>query len=123
MPHDSSAREERYRDLLNANPAVFEGLPTQERRIAEQVARGERVAFVANDESISEEAVWHLLERLARAVTGTQTPRPVETGGLGSDTDPGVSGGYGETGFGSISSDVPYMTDDDDPGAEPPRRG
>ena len=30
-----------------------------------------------------------------------------EIGGLGSDTDPGVTGGYGETGFGSIGNEPP----------------
>jgi hypothetical protein len=28
-------------------------------------------------------------------------------GGLGSDTDPGVTGGYGDTGFGAIGNDGP----------------
>ena len=31
----------------------------------------------------------------------------METAGLGSDTDPGVSGGYGDTGFGAIGNDGP----------------
>ena len=111
----NNAREARYRELLQANPALIEGLPPKEQRIAEKVAAGEAVPFVANDESISEDAVWHLLDTLFRNATGNHTPRPVETGGLGSDTDAGVSGGYGETGFGSISSDVPYMEEEEEP--------
>ena len=29
-------------------------------------------------------------------------------GGLGSDTDPGVTGGYGDTGFGALDTEPPY---------------
>ena len=119
VPQDDRAA--RYRDLLNANPALYEALPAKEQRIAEKVASGEPVAFVANDESMSEGAIWHLLEMLARNAEGQPPVHPVETGGLGSDTDPGVTGGYGETGFGSLSSDNEYMNENEsDTDTEPP---
>ena len=34
--------------------------------------------------------------------------QPVESGGFGSDTDPGITGGYGDTGFGSLGNEPPY---------------
>ena len=38
---------------------------------------------------------------------------PVETGGLGADTDPGVTGGYGDTGFGAL--DIEPIPDNTEP--------
>jgi hypothetical protein len=40
----------------------------------------------------------------------------VETGGLGSDTDPGVTGGYGDTGFGSLGNEPPFPTPEEPEG-------
>jgi hypothetical protein len=37
---------------------------------------------------------------------------------MGSDTDPGVTGGYGETGFGSIGNEPPVPLPGE-PGEEP----
>jgi len=45
----------------------------------------------------------------ARAAAGRGVEQ-VETGGFGSDTDPGVTGGYGETGFGSLGTEPPFPT-------------
>lgn len=42
-------------------------------------------------------AEWNTLNNAARMAAGQQI-RPVETGGFGSDTDPGVTGGYGDPG-------------------------
>ena len=78
-------------------------------RVVRDVLAGQDVYAVAQAHQISEQAVWDLLGRAARAATGRPAAQ-VETGGLGSDTDPGVSGGYGETGFGSLGAEPPFPT-------------
>ena len=64
------------------------------------------VYAIAQQHQISEKAVWDTLSNAARAAAGRPAAQ-VETGGLGSDTDPGVTGGYGETGFGSLGAEPP----------------
>jgi len=61
------------------------------------------------------------LSTAARLASGQTVAQPVETGGFGSDTDPGITGGYGETGFGSLSADSdPGVVDADQvPGLGP----
>jgi hypothetical protein len=45
------------------------------------------------------------------AVTGRDI-EPVVTGRLGADTDPGVTGGYGGTGFGALDTEpIPDNTE------------
>ncbi len=58
---------------------------------------------------MAEGAIWEVLGNAARAATGVEL-HPGETGGLGSDTDPGIGGGYDETGFGRLPSDAPLNT-------------
>ncbi|HET7037340.1 MAG TPA: hypothetical protein VFI42_16765 [Thermomicrobiaceae bacterium] len=107
MAQSPEQRAAAYRALLNDNIALVESLPDKEQRIAERVAAGEPIPFIANDESVSEGAVWHLLGQLARFVRGDEPAEPAVTGGLGSDTEPGVTGGYGDTAMGSLDSDFP----------------
>ncbi|HEU5423909.1 MAG TPA: hypothetical protein VFU72_10245 [Nitrolancea sp.] len=114
MAQSPDERAATYRTLLNDNYALVESLPDKEQRIAERVAAGEPIPFVANDESISEGAVWRLLEHLARFIRGEEPVEPSVTGGLGSDSEPGVTGGYGETAMGSLESDFP-LPDPDEP--------
>ncbi len=78
--------------------------------VALSAIHGESVEEISQQGEISEEAVWNMLERLTTAFEGRQPREQVETGGLGSDTDPGSTGGYGDTGFGSIENDPPYPT-------------
>lgn len=53
-------------------------------------------------------------------MAGGHPARPqVETGGLGSDTDPGVTGGYGDTGFGSLGNEPPFPTPEEPPERKP----
>ena len=97
--------------LRRAIPRI-EGLPNPERRIAQLALEGRDVHEVAQQVGMSEDAVWRILATVAgetpEAVLDEPT-RPFESAGLGADTDPGVTGGYGDTGFGSIGNepDVP----------------
>lgn len=98
--------------LQGAEAAAFvQSLPPVERRIATLARDGRPLWEIAHDVGMSEEAAARLLDGVVAAVTGR--PRPeVETGGLGSDTDPGVSGGYGDTGFGALDVEpIPNNTE------------
>jgi hypothetical protein len=66
-------------------------LPDQEQRIARMVSEGQKPHDIAMVEGIS--------------------------AGLGADTDPGVTGGYGDPGFGSIDNEPPI------PVSEEPEEG
>lgn len=101
---------------LRNRPGLVEGLSGQEGQIAQQALAGQDVYQIAQEHQLSEAAVWDLLGRLAQAASG-QAVEPVESGGLGSDTDPGVSGGYGDTGFGSLGNEPPFPVSEE-PGAE-----
>lgn len=75
---------------------------------------GQNVYEIAQTYRVSETAVWGVLTNALRNVTGAAVQQ-VETGGLGSDTDPGVTGGYGETGFGSIGNEGPISITEEPP--------
>ena len=102
MDHDA-ATEEIRRTLSDAH-AYIAGLPEPERRIATLAAQGTPTWAIANETGIAQEAVADMLHDVLAAVTGRPVS-PVVTGGLGSDTEPGVTGGYGETGFGSLDTE------------------
>lgn len=68
-------------------PDLSAGLPQTEAEIVRRALAGQSVY------------------EIAQALRG-----PVETGGLGSDTDPGVTGGYGDTAFGAIGNEPPEPT-------------
>ncbi len=107
------AEERAYRELaerLIGTPAFVETLPEQEQRVAEMVAEGRRPYEIAMDRGISVEAVWTIVQALSNAILAPSQgirSRGYETAGLGSDTDPGVTGGYGETGFGALGTEEP----------------
>lgn len=90
---------------FNQAPGLAESLPDYEGDIVRDALAGQSVYEIAQNHRTSEEAVWRVLNNAARLAGGTPIAQPVETGGFGSDTDPGVTGGYGETGFGSLSAD------------------
>jgi len=92
MPHASEATLARAR-LLAANMAYVESLPPLERRVAELAAQGEPTWEIAAEVGISDGAVASMLNRIA-AVIKSRGGQRVEVGGLGADTDPGISGGY-----------------------------
>jgi DNA-binding CsgD family transcriptional regulator len=91
-------------ERLQQQPGMAEQLPSQEGEIVRAALDGQSVYEIAQQQQVSEGFVWNTLNNAARMASGQQL-QPVETGGYGSDTDPGVTGGYGETGFGSLSAD------------------
>ena len=108
-----SATDEIARTLAGAR-AYIQTLPAQERRIATLAADGTPVWAIAQEVQVSDAAVARTLDGVIAAVTGRQVA-PVETGGLGADTDPGVTGGYGDTGFGALDTDpLPDNTEPDE---------
>ena len=99
-----------YRELgaqLARQPGLVETLPDQEQRIARGIAEGREPWDIAASEGISEDAVWTVVRALSNVTSGRASSRGYETAGMGADTDPGVTGGYGETGFGSIGNEPP----------------
>ncbi len=97
-PHITEAQVETARLLEDAHEYI-QSLPMEERHIASMAAKGAPVWEIAQQMRISEGAVAHTLDRIVSALTGRDTEQ-VETGGLGADTDPGVSGGYDPEPFG-----------------------
>lgn len=79
--------------VLAGARGYLQTLPPLERRIATMAADGVSVWEIAQTLAISDGAVADTLDRVVAAVTGREIT-PVETGGLGADTDPGVTGGY-----------------------------
>jgi hypothetical protein len=94
---------------IQQDPSLAHRLPSQEGEIVRQALEGQDVHWLAQQFSMPEAAIWEILGNAARAAAGKPIS-PVETGGLGSDTDPGVTGGYGDTGFGSLGNEGPIPT-------------
>jgi hypothetical protein len=104
------AEEQRMTPLIAAlrqDPGGGSDLPDPVGPVVRAALAGQTGYQIAQDREMSEEAVWRILSDVARAAVGTTPAHPVETGGMGSDTDPGVTGGYGETGFGSLGLEPP----------------
>ncbi|HEY0738939.1 MAG TPA: hypothetical protein VGD69_28735 [Herpetosiphonaceae bacterium] len=104
MTQRSDERMASLLEQLQQQPGLGAQLPSQEGEIVRAALDGQSVYEIAQQHQVSEGFVWTTLSNAARMATGQQI-QPVETGGYGSDTDPGVTGGYGETGFGSLSAD------------------
>ena len=102
---------------LHAAPGLAEEIPGREGEIVRAALNGQDVYQLAQSHQMSEGAVWAILHNAARAASGHEL-HEVETGSFGSDTDPGVTGGYGATGFGDIGNDG-----DGDPSPDEPRDG
>lgn len=90
---------EATRQLLRDGHAYILGLPPEERHIAAMAAEGAPVWQIAQQMRISNAAVANTIDRIAAALSGREV-EPVETGGLGADTDPGIGGGYDPEPFG-----------------------
>lgn len=116
MPTPSEERMTQLTHRLRQNPGVAASLPGSEGQIVQAALAGCSVYQLAQQQRTSEEAVWRVLGNAARLATGNSPARQVEVGGFGSDTDPGVTGGYGEMGFGSLEADR-------DPGAVDSKAG
>jgi hypothetical protein len=110
---------------LRQTPGIAEQLPEREGRMARAALEGASVFDIAQQEGITEAAVWTALGNAARLAAGQAPASRVETAGLGSDTDPGVSGGYGDTGFGAIGNDgpMPVLGEPGESGAPPDEPG
>lgn len=103
-------------DTLTGAAAYIQTLPTLDRHVATLAAGGASIPAIASETSQSEGAVARVIDNVLAAVTGRHRD-PVETGGLGADTDPGVTGGYGDTGFGALDTDpVPVNDEPLEPG-------
>ena len=114
MAQTSQERMARLVEDLQQAPGLAEGMPSQEGQIVRDALGGLSVYEIAQQHRISERTVWDVLGNAARAASG-QAVQQVETGGFGSDTDPGVTGGYGETGFGSLGNEsAPAIPDEPD---------
>ena len=109
VAQSSAERMARLVEALQQNPGLAEGMPSQEGQIVRDALAGLDVYAIAQQHQTSERFVWDTLSNAARAAGGQQVLQ-VETGGFGSDTDPGVTGGYGETGFGSLGNEPPIAT-------------
>ena len=106
--------DRRMADLLKKlqqDPSLPERLPHQEAEIVNEALAGQTVYEIAQKLQLAEGAIWEVLGSAARAAAG-ETVQRVETAGLGSDTDPGVTGGYDETGFGRLPADPPATPED-----------
>ncbi len=110
MTSASDERMARVVEELRAAPGLVGGLPGDERAMVEAALAGESVHAIAQEQGISTEAVWTALGNAAKLASGQGATGRVEVGGLGSDTDPGVNGGYGDTGFGALDTEPPYPT-------------
>ncbi len=104
-------------DVLDGARAYIQTLPDVERRIATLAADGVPTWEIAQQTKMSEAAVSRTLDGVVAAVTGRERAQ-VETGGFGADTDPGVTGGYGNTGFGAPDTDFPADSSEAPPGSE-----
>lgn len=91
---------------LEQDPTLAERLPAMEGDMVRAALDGETVYEIAQTHAVTEGVVWDVLSRVARTASG-QGVEPVVTGGLGSDTTPGRTGGYGATGFGDIGNEAP----------------
>ena len=98
LPGLSDDARERMHLLQGAHDFIL-ALPPAERHIATLAANGSPVWEIAQQMRMSEGAVAHTLDSIVAALTGREVEQ-VETGGLGADTDPGISGGYDPDPFG-----------------------
>ncbi len=108
----AAGRMEQLREQLRQNLALVEQMPGDEGQMVRDALDGMDVYAIAQRHSVSEDAVWRALGSAVQGMRGMPS-RPVETGGLGSDTDPGVTGGYGDTGFGSLGNETPEPIPDE----------
>ncbi len=98
-------------EKLEQDPTIAERLPTMEGAMVRAALDGDNVYAIAQEHEVTEGAVWEVLTNAARMATGHGVDQVV-TGGFGSDTTPGLTGGYGATGygatgFGAIGNEAP----------------
>jgi len=103
-PADATEAPAETTRLLATARDYIQGLPSQERHIAHLAAAGAPVWQIAQEMRMSEAAVARTIDGVIAAVTGREVEM-VETGGLGADTDAGVSGGYDPGDLGQFDPD------------------
>jgi hypothetical protein len=98
---------------LEQMPGLAEQLPADQAGIVCDALDGNDVHVIASNHRVPEAHVWEVLGNAARMASGHGPQERAETAGLGSDTDPGVTGGYGDMGFGSIGNEPPVPNPDE----------
>ena len=93
MDRAHSTQDEATMRLLQTGHDYILSLPPEERHIAALAAEGAPVWEIAQQMRMSDAAVARVIDRVVAALSGREIEQ-VETGGLGADTDPGVTGGY-----------------------------
>lgn len=107
MAYPFDERMTRLVEKLKPHADQIERLPGEEGLIVREALQGRSVYEIAQTHRMSEAAIWNILGNTARDVSGEPARQPTETSGLGSDTEPGVTGGYGDTAFGSLGNEPP----------------
>jgi DNA-binding CsgD family transcriptional regulator len=102
MEDRSNQWMEQLVEQIRRNLGVIKQFPLKERAIVREALAGFSVYELAQHHQVTESYVWILLNNAARLVHSW--PHAVESAGLGSDTDPGVTGGYGDSGPGDVTS-------------------
>jgi hypothetical protein len=108
----SEERMARLVESLLQAPGLAESLPSEEGEIVRDALAGQSVYQIAQQHRVTERRVWDIVGNAARAASG-QELHQVETGGFGSDTDPGITGGYGDTGMGSLGNEPPVPSSEE----------
>ncbi len=107
MPLRSEEEMARIVDQLKQMPGLVDQLPADQAGVVQAALDGQNIHAIASDHQLDEGAVWRILDQAARWAIGKPPARGPEQAGLGSDTDPGIHGGYGDTGFGSLGNEPP----------------
>ncbi len=115
MSPSSDEQMARLVEQLQGVPGLAEQLPMEQGNIVRMALEGNSVHDIANENRVTEATVWEVLGNAARMAGGQPPTQRVEQAGLGSDTDPGVTGGYGDTGFGAIGNEGPGVPNPDEP--------
>lgn len=87
-------------DQLAAQPGLVAGLPSADAAIVRAALAGADVYSIAQEQGVTEAAIWAALTSAARTATGQTPTHPVEVGGLGSDPSPGDDATAGHTAIG-----------------------
>ena len=121
MAQGADARMRSLVEQLRQDPGLVGQLPSAEGAIVQAALDGQGVHAIAHDQGISEQAVWTALGNAARLASGRAPAQPVETGGLGADTDPGITGGYDELDYGEAGVEpAPPIPEEPPPGRPTP---
>ncbi len=85
---DNSAMQSLVEQLA-ARPGLAAGLPAADAAIVRAALAGADVYTIAQQQGVTEAAIWTALTAAARTAAGHAPAHPAEVGGLGSDPSPG----------------------------------